>query len=110
MEFQKKKLSKQIENFLQSFPFFRDFDNDKIIRLFNCFVKKELYKGDFLYKQNMDANSIYVLNSGSFSVYSYISFPWINDYINYIDYSRNNETFSKQSREDSFQKRKLWKI
>ena len=90
LEFQKKKLSKQIENFLQSFPFFRDFDNDKIIRLFNCFVKKELYKGDFLYKQNMDANSIYVLNSGSFIVYSYISFPWINDYINYMDYSRNN--------------------
>ena len=38
----------------------------------------------------MDADSIYILSSGSFSVYSMISFSWINDYINYMDYSDKN--------------------
>ena len=38
----------------------------------------------------MEADSIYILNNGSFMVYSCISFPWINDYIEYIDYSEKN--------------------
>ena len=90
LDFQKRKLSKEIASFTQLFSFFKDFDNDQVIRLFNCFVKKELYNGDFLYKQNMEADSIYILNSGSFLVYSYISFPWINDFINYMDFSEKN--------------------
>ena len=90
MDFQKRKLIQDIEHFIKTYSFFRNFDNDKVIRLFNCFTKIELYRGDFLYKQNMDANSIYVLESGSFIVYSCISFPWINDYIDYMDYSDKN--------------------
>ena len=38
----------------------------------------------------MDADSIYILYNGSFVVSSLISFSWINDYINYIDYSEKN--------------------
>lgn len=89
-DFQKRKLIKEIDDFIKTYPFFRNFDNDKIVKLFNCFTKIELYRDDFLYKQNMNANSIYVLISGSFKVYSCISFPWINDYINYMDYSEKN--------------------
>ena len=90
MEFQKKKLSKEIEAFVKSYSFFKNFSNDKIISLFNCFTKKELYKGEYLYKQNMEDDSIYILNSGVLSIYSIISFPWINDYMNYINYSGKN--------------------
>ena len=90
LDFQKRKLIQKIDYFVKTYSFFRNFDNDKVIRLFNCFTKIELYRGDYLFKQNMDANSIYVLDSGSFVVYSYISFPWINDYINYMDYSDKN--------------------
>ena len=90
IEFQKKQFSNEIENFINSYSFFRNFENDKIVKLFNCFNKIELFNGDFLYKQNMDSNSIYIIYSGNFISYSFVSFPWINDYINYIDYSENN--------------------
>ena len=89
-EYQKKMLGKEIESFTKTYSFFRNFTNDKMVKLFNCFTKIELFRGEFLYKQNMDANSIYILNNGSFMVYSCISFPWINDFINYIDYSEKN--------------------
>ena len=90
LEFQKRKLSKEIDIFVKTYSFFQYFNNDKVIQLFNCLTKIELYKGEYLYKQNMDADSIYILSSGSFSVYSMISFSWINDYINYMDYSDKN--------------------
>ena len=90
LEFQKRKLSKEIDAFIKNYSFFQHFNNDKIIQLFNCLTKIELYKGDFLYKQNMEADSIYILNSGTFQTYSLISFSWINDYVNYIDYSEKN--------------------
>ena len=90
LEFQKRKLSKEIDFFVKTYSFFQYFNNDKIIQLFNCLTKVEIYKGEYLYKQNMDADSIYILDNGSFEVYSLISFSWINDYINYIDYSDKN--------------------
>ena len=90
LEFQKKQLSNDIENFIKTYSFFRHFENEQSVKLFNCFTKIELFKGDYLYKQNMDANSIYIVYSGNFVGYSFVSFPWINDYINYIDYSEIN--------------------
>ena len=90
LEFQKRKLSKEIDVFLKNYSFFQYFNNDKVIQLFNCLNKIEIYRGDYLYKQNMEADSIYILNSGTFQTYSMVSFSWINDYINYIDYSEKN--------------------
>ncbi len=90
LEFQKRKLSKEIDIFVKTYSFFQYFNNDKIIQLFNCLTKVEIYKGEYLYKQNMNADSIYIINNGCFSVYSSISFSWINDYIDYIDYSDKN--------------------
>ena len=90
LEFQKRKLSKEIDIFVKTYSFFQYFNNDKIIQLFNCLTKVEIYKGEYLYKQNMNADSIYILCSGSFLVYSSISFSWINNYIDYIDYSDKN--------------------
>ena len=90
IEFQKKQFSNEIENFINSYSFFRNFESDKIVKLFNCFNKIELFNGDFLYKQNMDSKSIYIIYSGNFISYSFVSFSWINDYIDYIDYSEKN--------------------
>ena len=87
LEFQKRKLSKEIEIF---YSFFKYFNNDKIIKLFNCLTKVEIYKGEYLYKHNMNADSIYIINNGCFSIYSLISFSLINDCIVYIDYSDKN--------------------
>ena len=90
IEFQKKQFSNEIENFINSYSFFRNFESDKIVKLFNCFNKIELFNGDFLYKQNMDSKSIYIIYSGNFISYAFVSFSWINDYIDYIDYSEKN--------------------
>ena len=90
MEFQKKKLGKEIDIFVQTYSFFKNFSGDRIINLFNCFTRRELFKGDYLYKQNMEDDFIYILNSGTLSIFSLISFSWINHYINYINYSGKN--------------------
>ena len=90
LEFQKKKLSKDIDSFLKTYTFFKFFSHDKIINLFNCLNTKEIYKGEYLYKQNIQDDSIYFINYGTFSIDCIISFSWINDYINYINYSGKN--------------------
>ena len=90
LEFQKKKLSKDIEVFIKTYSFFKNFSHDRIISLFNCFKKKELLKGEYLYKQNEEDELLYFINNGTFSIYSLISFSWANDYINYINYSGKN--------------------
>ena len=90
LEFQKKKLSKDIEAFLKTYSFFKYFSHDKIINLFNLFSTKEIYKGDYLYKQNDEDESIYFVDYGIFSIECLISFSWINEYINYINYSGKN--------------------
>ena len=90
LEFQKKKLSRDIDSFLKTYTFFKYFNHDKIINLFNCLNTKEIYKGEYLYKQNMQDDSIYFINYGTFSIDCLISFSWINDYINYINYSGKN--------------------
>ena len=37
LEYQKKKLNNDIEDFIKTYSFFKDFSQEKIIRLFNCF-------------------------------------------------------------------------
>ena len=90
LEFQKKKLSQDIEVFLKNFSFLRHFSHDKIITLFNFLKTKEIFKGDYLYKQNMEDDSIYFISYGTFSINCIVSFSWINDYLNYINYSGKN--------------------
>ena len=68
LEFQKKKLSKEIDIFLKTYSFFKYFNHDKVINIFNCFNRKELFKGEYLYKQNIQDDNIYFLNYGIFSI------------------------------------------
>ena len=90
LEYQKKKLNNDIEDFIKTYSFFKDFSQEKIIRLFNCFSKKTIYKGECLYEQNKKDENIYIINEGIFSISCNISFSWLNDYFNYIDYSKKN--------------------
>ena len=92
-EIETKKLSKEIDEFRKNFQFFNNFDIEKMIKLFNCLGKIILYKGDYLCHQNDLNDHIYIIIKGSFEVYSYISFSWINEYFNYIDDSIGNILF-----------------
>ena len=84
-EIEAKKLCKDIEKFRQTFQFFKYFDDKKILQLYNCFNKKTILKGEYLFHQNDINENLYFIYSGKFEVYSYISFAWINDYISYLD-------------------------
>ena len=90
LEFQSKKLNKEIDDFLKTFSFFKDFSHDKIINLFNSFSKKTIYKGEYLYEQNKNDKCIYIINNGTFLISCHLSFCWISDYINYIQYEEKN--------------------
>ena len=90
VEFQKMKLIKEVEDFIKTYSFFKDFSQDKIIRLFNCFSKKTIYKNECLFEQNKKDEYIYFINEGTFSISCNISFSWLNDYLNYIDYNEKN--------------------
>ena len=90
LNIQRKKMSLVIDNFTKTYSIFSNLGSDLILKLFNWSTKLVLHKGDYLYKQNMESNSIYLLEKGILDAYSTISFPWINDYIDYIDYSEKN--------------------
>ena len=90
LEFQRKKLFKEIDIFLKTYSFFKYFSHDRIINLFNCLNTKNIFKGEYLYKQNINDDSIYFINYGTFSIDCQISFSWVNDYLKYINYSGKN--------------------
>ena len=92
-EIETKKLSKEIEKFQKSYQFFYHFDKEKMIKIFNCFSKIILYKGDFLCHQNDLNDNIYIIINGKFEVFTHISFSWLNEYFNYIDDSLGNILF-----------------
>ena len=90
LEYQRKKLNKEIDDFIKTYSFFKDFSQEKIIRLFNCFSKKTIYKNEYLFEQNKLDEYVYIINEGIFSISCKISFSWLNDYLNYIDYDNKN--------------------
>ena len=89
-ELQEKKLSKEIEKFVSSYPIFKMFYKDKILECLHNFQKKIIYKGDYLYQQNDESENIYFLNSGTINISFNISFSWLNEYLKYFNnYSGN---------------------
>ena len=89
-ELQDKKLTKDIEKFVGSYPIFKMLYKDKILEFLNIFNKKIIYKGDYLYQQNEESDSIYFLNKGTININFNISFSWLNEYlIYYNNYSGN---------------------
>ena len=64
-----------------------------MIKIFYCFSKIILYKGDFLCHQNDLNDNIYIIINGKFEVFTHISFSWLNEYFNYIDDSLGNILF-----------------
>ena len=60
LEFQKKKLSREIDDFVKNYSFFKDFSHDRIIHLFNCFSKK-LFLKEKIYMNKIKKTNIYIL-------------------------------------------------
>lgn len=92
-EFEEKRLENQIKEFQKIYPLFQYWSQSHIIGLFNCFSRQVLSKGEYLYKQNEDADSFYIIKSGTFEMYSLLSFGWLNEFFDYIVSAKTNIIF-----------------
>ena len=98
-ELEEKRLEKQLEDFKKEYPIFKGWTLNQMIRLFNCFSQRTLTQGEYLYKQNEDSDTIYIIKSGIFEVYSMVSFGWLNDFFGYIISAKNNLVYLLDSQE-----------
>ncbi len=89
-ELEEKRLERVIYRFQINYSLFHLWSSNQLLCLLNCLSIIKLNKGDFLYKQNEDSNCIYIIEEGSFEIYSMISFGWIQEFLSYILDSKNN--------------------
>jgi len=92
-ELEEKKLNKDVDIFVTSYPIFNILSKPKILDILSNFSKKIIYRGEYLYKQNDDADAIYFLNSGTINLSFNISFPWLNEYLYYFNNIDGNILF-----------------
>ena len=89
-EYKEKKLNQDIDDFITTFPFFKDFPKEKMISLFKCINTKYLEKGDYLFHQNDEDTNLYLIIKGKFEIYCHICLNWVNKYLEYIINMRDN--------------------
>ena len=89
-EYQDKKLTKDIENFVSAYPFCKNLTREKMISLFNCLNKINLEKGEYLFHQNDEDTNLYFITKGKFEVYTRISLNWLNKFMEYVINIKDN--------------------
>ena len=89
-EYQDKKLTKDIENFVRAYPFCKNLTREKMISLFNCLNKINLEKGEYLFHQNDEDTNLYFITKGKFEVYTRISLNWLNKFMEYVINIKDN--------------------
>ena len=89
-EFQEKKIAKDVENFLNTYPFISNFNKERILKIFNCMNRITLEKYDYLFHQNDFDDNLYFIINGNFSLSIRVCFSWVNDYIDYIFNMKDN--------------------
>ncbi len=89
-EIEEKRLEIDLLKFKYDFRFFEFWTNNMLINLFNCKTHINLTKDQYLYKQDDEADYIYLIIDGNFEEYCYISHSWVNNFLEYIKDSTNN--------------------
>ena len=89
-EYQEKKLLKDIENLIKTYPFCKNFTKENMISLFNCLNKINLEKGEYLFHQNDEDTNLYFITNGKFEVYTEISLNWLNKFMEYTINIKDN--------------------
>ena len=89
-EIEKNRIDIEIKQFVKKFNFFSKWGYMNITRLFSLMTTIELFKGEYLYKQNEDSEFIYFCIDGTYEIYSLISFGWKSAFIKYITNSESN--------------------
>ena len=89
-ELEVKRLEKEINKFQIDFPLFQNLGEFTIIEFLNCFNHIKVGNGDMVFNQNDDDDNIYFIKSGTFKMYSLVSFSWVNQFLSYIIDSKQN--------------------
>ena len=89
-ELEEKRLEKVLKQFKKDYPLFEYWSLNHLIKLMNCFSNLYIYPGEYLFKQNEISDAIYIVKSGKFEIYSYVSFGWINEFYDYIIEAKSN--------------------
>ena len=89
-EIEKKKIDESIKKFVKKFNFFTTWGYANLNKLFSYMTDLQLFKNEFLYKQNEDSEYIYFCIEGTYEIYSLISFGWKKEFIKYISNSDSN--------------------
>lgn len=97
-EMEEKRLEKVLEEFKRSYPIFQYWTLNHLIKLMNCFSHHVISQGEYLYRQDEDSDHIYIIRSGTFEMYSLLSFGWINDYYSYIKDAKQNLIYLLENR------------
>ena len=92
-ELQEKKLNQDVEQFYNTYPIFKILTKDKIYEILNDFSTKIIYKDEYLYKQDDDADYVYFLNKGIIDINFNVSFSWLNEYLYYFNNIDGNLLF-----------------
>ena len=89
-EIEKKRIDEDIKKFVKKFNFFSLWGYINLTKLYSLMTDIQLFKNEFLYKQNQDSDYIYFCIDGTYEIYSLISFGWKKEYIKYISNSDSN--------------------
>ena len=89
-ELEEKRLEKVLINYKKNYPLFKYWTLNLLIKLINSFSTIYLFPGDYLYKQDEESDSIYIIESGKFEIYTLVSLGWMKKFLEYIKDSKNN--------------------
>ena len=89
-EIEKKRIDDEIQEFIKKFNFLSKWPLTNVNKLYSLMTNVELYKNEFIYKQNEESNYIYFCIDGTYEIYSLISLVWKKEFIKYISNSRSN--------------------
>ena len=78
------KLRKEVEKFKLEYPLFNLWSSFIILKIFHSLSTIQLKTNEFLYKQNDNADGIYIIENGNFEMYSLIKYKYLYKYIKYI--------------------------
>ena len=87
---EEKRLEKEIYKFKNNYPFFYHWNNYNILEIFNCFHHLRLTQGEYLFKQNEESDSVFIVREGCYEMFTDISFAWLKTYLDYIINSEYN--------------------
>ena len=89
-ESEKKRIDNEVKSFMYKYYLFNKWGYINMFNLYNLMADIKLYKDEILYKQNDESEYFYFMIDGKCEKYSYVSFKWKSQFVDYIsDFSSN---------------------